>query len=458
MTSWVLVVALASSQLPGEAAAFTRFDPVCTPPQTSVNFVSAPQIRGTLEILWSCIFTLLACTWTIQHLNLPQQRNYRRRETAWWASLKWDLAVFWTNLKWMLFTMVAPEIVLGKAVGDYFEARSLNKLFTEMKAQGKIEQDAPWSLTHSFFAMMGGIRVIQEEESRALNDESEPHESQIERSYVLLPRFLFRLRSSGDIPAMPSITEPEIMDRSKSSVFVKALAVLQVCWVCMQVIGRSARGLAVSQLELVVVAFAVCAVFIYAFLASKPKDVRIALPPIRLSPVLLADVASWHGYPRPLFALVIFPSFVREKIAASAHSDYPPRRVPNDGMQGSGAPYVLGFITGGVIFGAIHVAGWNLVFPTPVEQLLWRVCSLLIMVLVPMWLSLAPCVAAVLDSSWGVTFEERVDSVFGILFTLVSLIYLAARIILLVLTFRSLAYLPPDAYIATWASEVPYVG
>jgi hypothetical protein len=67
--------------------AYTRFDTTCTLPTVLVNFVSSPDSRGTLDILCSCLFTIIACTWTIQHLNIPEQRNNlkkkikRRRET-----------------------------------------------------------------------------------------------------------------------------------------------------------------------------------------------------------------------------------------------------------------------------------------------------------------------------------------------------------------------------------------
>jgi hypothetical protein len=55
--------------------AYTLFDTTCTIPKVQTNFVSSPNTRGTLDILWSCVFTIIACTWTIQHLNIPEQRD-----------------------------------------------------------------------------------------------------------------------------------------------------------------------------------------------------------------------------------------------------------------------------------------------------------------------------------------------------------------------------------------------
>jgi hypothetical protein len=39
-------------------------------------------VRGTFDILWSCIITLLICTWTVQHLNVPPPRR-KGTKTIW---------------------------------------------------------------------------------------------------------------------------------------------------------------------------------------------------------------------------------------------------------------------------------------------------------------------------------------------------------------------------------------
>lgn len=134
MTMLLIVVVCVSFAT--DSHAFTRFESTCTIPPSRVNFVSSPDSRGILDIFWSCLFTIIACTWTIQHLNIPKQRgNLRetitrrdvRKERKWlksfrhrlwseivWGAgdLKWVARDFWTNLKWMLFTMVAPEFIL----------------------------------------------------------------------------------------------------------------------------------------------------------------------------------------------------------------------------------------------------------------------------------------------------------------------------------------------------------
>lgn len=129
----------------------TKFNPNCTSPDHLVNFVQSPGGRGTLDILWSCLFTIVACTWTILHINVPEQRE--GQNPGWRGDLKWMFKGFWIKLWWMLWTILAPELVLSVAVGNLSRARD------ELLAlKTYVEQDGvPWSLTHSLFANMGGF-------------------------------------------------------------------------------------------------------------------------------------------------------------------------------------------------------------------------------------------------------------------------------------------------------------
>lgn len=98
------------------AHAYTTFHTTCATPNNTTNFVSFPDTRGTLDILWSCLFTIFACTWTIQHLNIPEQRGGRNK--GWRGDIKWKLKGFWRSLKWMLITIVVPELLLAKNLQD----------------------------------------------------------------------------------------------------------------------------------------------------------------------------------------------------------------------------------------------------------------------------------------------------------------------------------------------------
>jgi hypothetical protein len=107
---------------------------------------------------------------------------------------------------------------------------------------------------------------------------------------------------------------------------------------------------------------------------------------------------------------------------------------------------------------AVHIAGWNLSFPTSVDQELWHISSILMTCLLP--IACFPLIVIGVD--WdlfdflpfsGKTVGTMVQ-VWGFVF---GMFYMLARLILLVETFRTLVFLPPDAFVSTWVSNTPNV-
>ncbi|KAK0707272.1 hypothetical protein B0H67DRAFT_647464 [Lasiosphaeris hirsuta] len=88
------------------------FKPECTLPPLGTNYVSGPNTRSTLGILWNCLSIIILCTWSIQHLNVPRIRgdpgNFRQR-------ILWSILDLWTKLKWMILTILVPEYLLPLA-------------------------------------------------------------------------------------------------------------------------------------------------------------------------------------------------------------------------------------------------------------------------------------------------------------------------------------------------------
>jgi hypothetical protein len=103
-----------------------------------------------------------------------------------------------------------------------------------------------------------------------------------------------------------------------------------------------------------------------------------------------------------------------------------------------------------MIFGSIHVAGWSLTFPTEVEKIFWRAASIILTALLPvMFIPVGmKLYLGVSETPWPLI--RRWD-------TCVGLLYVAARLFVLVEIFRSLGLLPPSAYISTWATNVPHL-
>lgn len=138
---------------------------------------------------------------------------------------------------------------------------------------------------------------------------------------------------------------------------------------------------------------------------------------------------------------------------------------------GPAGPHCMGVLEAGHrMFGALHLIAWDFAFPSEETRTLWRVLSLVITVFpvvvlvaykVSNWLFDAfPSLAAMRKAGGVLLMVSGVVS--GVLFWLVMGIFFCffplIRIGLLVEAFWSTYYLPPSAYLSTWANEMPYVG
>lgn len=119
----------------------------CTLPQPGTAYVSGPNTRGTMTILWNCLSIIFLCTWSIQHLNIPagRPRTKSTLKSIWWAILDSR-----TKIKWMMFTAFIPEYLVGKAYGELLAAKGGVKDLAEYAVEG-IE----WEDVHAYLANMG---------------------------------------------------------------------------------------------------------------------------------------------------------------------------------------------------------------------------------------------------------------------------------------------------------------
>ena len=113
---------------------------------------------------------------------------------------------------------------------------------------------------------------------------------------------------------------------------------------------------------------------------------------------------------------------------------------------------IVGLLFGSVIFGAIHLTAWNFHYPTKTEQLLWQIASL--------WCTcffIVDLVIILALDKVDNAFPFDIDKIVILLIELSLMLYVVARLYLLVEIFRTLFFLPPSAYISTWATNVPHV-
>ena len=266
----------------------------------------------------------------------------------------------------------------------------------------------------------------------------------------------------GIIP-LPDTSAEDLNDKSKGDALVKGLAVLHISWLTIQIVVRGAEGLAITQLEIMVLGFSACAIVTYFLLWHKPQDVKIPtyidLPhsPTReqiiqlaaRSPVatLMAKQFWLHGVAIRAMADNIFPwtPGIRFKIP----------HLMDDPIYLN--PHLIGIGGGGALFGGIHVATWNFVFPTPVERLLWRI-SAAYLVSIP----LVGVIIYLIIQHIGGKRPNMTDTVTDKLTRPIGRVaiplYLLARLYLLVEVFRCLAYPPPSAFQdVAWPSIIPHI-
>jgi hypothetical protein len=164
----------------------STFTPNCPLPPENTNFVSGPDTRGTLSILWNCLSIIILCTWSIQHLNIPAQRPILPEETPWftktWKMIWWTVLDSRTQLKWTILTVFLPEYIMGKALSDRVAA-----VWARDKLQDfAIGDREPFGLVHSYFANMGGYCLDFRSLFSAQSDSEGPNAERESRPLLIM--------------------------------------------------------------------------------------------------------------------------------------------------------------------------------------------------------------------------------------------------------------------------------
>ncbi|KAG1736268.1 hypothetical protein EDD22DRAFT_787537, partial [Suillus occidentalis] len=190
--------------------------------------------RTLWDILSSYGLTLFACTWTAIHPNILGVNDG-------------VLLIIFYRLCLMVIVSLIPEFMTIWAIAQFYcaerAAKKLHYAFNHRR----------WTLTHGFFAWMGGFVLYVNGEPRATLTPDE------------LARFV-REKYVG----MPVITEADIEDRSQGDGLYGCIAILQLLWF----IARTAQGLPVTLLEIDTLGVVALACIAYAFWWKKPKDIR----------------------------------------------------------------------------------------------------------------------------------------------------------------------------------------
>lgn len=507
----------------------TTFTPSCTLPPEGTNFVPSPPVRGTLDILWSCLSIFVLCTWSVYRPNVPSQAEPQNKKQM----LRKHLYLFKRQMWFALRMLFIPELEMASAGLQLLSAIKTSKHAKRTKEEG-------WTLADSFLLDMGGIavhfpdqimsasaepdatlrNVSTDDHTTAntidhgfgtledpatglltgLSPEDTPSEDnwrellehqqkemesmgpyplkfsarnqaivravaqRLLRESEGLPRkwwntaFIFQYDSwilngrqscyakdAGIIEQIPRLSIGALAAQNRASILVKALAVLQVLWLITQILVRAHKDLPSTQLEILTLAYAVTAFFIYLLLWEKPQDIMTMTRVDAREPVTIENM---------------------EVLIKEAPSDFgTTRKTPwmsttsinhTGASLDDGGGYLIAAV-GSLIFGAVHLAAWNFAFPTTAERWLWRMSSLITTGL-PLFIVVAAFSVFLLVDWLRGPSKSSEGIVFIIFIFIPSTVYVAARLFIMVEAFRTLGFLPVEAFQSTWAANVPHVG
>lgn len=367
----------------------------------AVGWQTSPSRRGTLTIIENSLFTMFACTWSIQHLNVPALgENFRKTLPR--------------KCKWAVFTVFFPEFLMALAILEFVMAVGDMELLEQngrlkfpswyqysrqaLRYPGRIfrnsrdeesavgcksetngvnheQQDPEWTLTHCYFANMGGFYLREKASSSP-----EATSSSKARIRLLTAR---HFADSWESIEIPKFSEADLNDKSKTDYFTKTIAVIQIAQLLLSLIVRTVRHLSFSQLETLTLAFAIFGVLTYICYWYKPQDVKRPLEVQLRNGEDLPSSFQQQAFDR--LWQVLADSNTKDDSVDRIRNDNIPKAAPQATHY---ALYMLTVLT--VVFGSIHAIAWNFEFPTLVEQILWRTATLVSTAVPPLALLTIP--------------------------------------------------------------------
>ena len=266
-----------------------------------------------------------------------------------------------------------------------------------------------FGLVHAFYAKMGGFAFYA-----SYNDDTPKSLFEIltdPRCVVEVPTFETLIYIMEHFPhIITDITEDYILDQAASSGLSKALLIVQVAWFCTNCASRLFQRLPLSLLEVSTAAHAFCTLLTYFVWWSKPLNVAM--------PTLLREKGAQEVYAllkcsddeydealemarKRVSGDSSVPTGTHgsEKIVLAAGAlqhllptpNRPPRslgfrngdRVQVPGSYGNKSSdesdsFLITMAVSPILYGLVHFLAWSDQFPTPLEQLVWRLSSFVV--------------------------------------------------------------------------------
>ncbi|KAJ7701026.1 hypothetical protein B0H16DRAFT_1705523 [Mycena metata] len=286
---------------------------------------------------------------------------------------------------------------------------------------------------HGFFCTMGGF----------VSEEGHPVATEKQ-----LPAY---------ISAIQKIKKVDIEDKSKGDTLSKGVAIAQGLWFVTQCLARVSQQLPITELEVATLAFAVLSVVIRLLWLHKPLDVQqpivVARSEVEIDPLQEEDITPMNNSSDTFL----------DKLASAIdgkYKEYSPlasTSVPSLYSIEIGTEDIHWFVNFagvcgvGSIFGGIHCAAWNALFPSMAEMWIWRISSVFIAAY-PVLFMLSGAISVWADDN-GIAY-----AVLAIFIVVGFVVYPICRLFLIILSFTTLRSLPPSAFVdVNWSNYIPHL-